>query len=339
MVVHPRQPIAGCLAVVVHRDMYPRVEAVEKKQEKQRFIARAYLSDHVPMHGGIEEILARVEYHNIKIVNSPQPIYLHHGGDKATFFDLCANPNGSLSYIEVEVETDLPSMVFAPVRTAVNQLIDSIQRGRALPLVVSRIGLHEKGSEEVLAHQLILPYPMSLEIGAIGGIHQHPAFSSYEALVREAILSSSPYYRFLCAYRLYEGLSELKKWLKTVAEKIDVEIKLPKDPKIDHALLTELGFDPDEYISVKNMNDLWQKFTPLRNHVAHFFTKSSGRALHLSSGHSYMEYSVASAILLFYANQTFDSLLLYFNHNLSGKLSIGSILPMPDKRERFIIRV
>lgn len=338
-VVHPRQPIDGCLAVVVRGDMYSSLEDVEKRQERKRLIARAYLSDHIPMHGSINEILSRSQYHDIKIAQNPQPIYLHHGGSNVTFYDLCAGGGGKLNYIEVEVDTELSSAVFGPVRTAVNQLIDTIQRGRALPLVISRIDLHEKGVDEPFAHQLILPYPAILNIGPIGGLHQHPAFTSYEAVLREAILSSSPYYRFLCAYRLYEGLKELKRWLKEAANNAGVSERLPKDPKINKDLLIGLGFEHTEYESVSNISDLWNKFTPLRNQVAHFFTNSGSQTLHLSSGHSYMEYSVAAAILLHYANATFEALLLYFNRNLSGRLSVGSVLATPDIKERFLMRV
>ena len=132
-VVHPRRPIAGCVAVVVRSDMYSSLEKIEKRPGRKRFIAKAFLSDHIPMHGSIEEIISRTQYHDIRIEENPQPIYLHHGGSHATFFDLCSDSTGKLSHIEVEVDAELPSMAFNPARTAVNQLIDAIQRGGHYP--------------------------------------------------------------------------------------------------------------------------------------------------------------------------------------------------------------
>lgn len=338
-VVDPKMPIAGCLAVVVKKSKYKLLGDIEQKREKCRFIARAYLSDHIPLHGNISEIMSRTQFHCITINENPLSIYLHHGGENAIYYDLCSGEDGYLQYIEVEIEAELPSSVFIPARTAINELIDSIQRGRSMPLVIVRIDILQKGEDEAFAHQLILPYPTSLNIGPLGGMHQYPAFSSYEAVLREAIISSSPYYRLLCAYRLYEGLNKLKAWLRTVSKEIGVDEKLPKDPKIDKNLLSGIGFDMENFSSVSNMNDLWKQFTGLRNQVAHYFTNEKDYPLHFSHGYTYYEYSLAAAVLLHYSNITFSNLALYFNKNISGKLSVGSILPMKEYRDKFVIRV
>ena len=339
-VVDPKEPIAGCLAVVVSKSKYELLGEIEKRRTKHRFIARAYPSDHIPLHGSISEIMRRTQFHSISIKENPLPIYLHHGGKNAIYFDLYATgKDGHLSYVEVEIEAELPSKVFMPARTAINELMDSIQRQISFPLTIVRIDLLLKGEIDALAHQIILPYTSSMEIGPIGGIHQYPIFSSYESVLREAMISSSPYYRLLCAYRLYEGLNKLKSWLKNKSEEFGIEEKIPKDPIVDKDLLVGVGLNIKYFDSVVNANDLWRKFTDLRNQVAHYFTKGKDYPLHLSHGHTYSEYSLASAILLHYSNITFKNLVIFFNKNLSGKLAAGSILPMREYRDKFIIRV
>jgi hypothetical protein len=201
-----------------------------------------------------------------------------------------------------------------------------------------RIDLYIKGELEPLAHQLILPYPSGLQIGPLGGIHQYPAFSFYEAVLREAILSTSPYYRLLCAYRLYEGLNKLRAWMKNISEEFNIKDKLPKDPLVNKNLMKGLGFDDSFLEGVKKISDLWKKFTGIRNRVAHFFLKDDNRPLHFSHGHTYYEYSLAGTVLLYHSNLAFTNLAQFFNEKLSGKLARGMVLPLKEHREKFIIR-
>lgn len=340
LVVQPTTPIPGCLAVVVKESKYQDIGNIEKDRRQRRYLARGFVSDHIPMHGNINELLETSSFHGIQLTDNPTLIYLHHGGENAVYYDLRSDKDGFIEYIEVEVETDLPSNVFGPARTAINQLIDSIQRNFPIPLVVSRIDILLKGEAEPIAHQLMIPYSDSIIMrpNPIGGIHQYPAFSTYEGVLREAIVSPSPYYRLLCAHKLYEGLNKLKTWLRDVAKELKVDEKLPKDPKVDNDLLKAVGFDIEKIGAVKNTNDLWQKLTILRNQVAHYFANEYDAPIHISNGYTYFEYSLAASILLYYANITFSNLSKYFNLHLSPKILIGSILPLPDYRDKFVIR-
>lgn len=341
LVVQPTTPIPGCLAVVVKESKFSDIGDIERNRCNRRFLARGYISDHIPMHGNLTEILEAPSFRGIQLTDNPTLIYLHHGGQNAIYYDLCSDEQDFVQYIEVEVETDLPSNVFGPARTAINQLIDGIQRNFPIPIVISRIDILLKGEKEALAHQLVIPYSNSIIMrpNPIGGIHQYPAFSTYEGVLREVIVSPSPYYRLLCAYKLYEGLNKLKSWLKDVAKDLGVEDRLPKDPKVDSELLKAVGFNVEKMGAVNNMNDLWQKFTVLRNRVAHYFASENDAPIHISDGHTYFEYSLAASILLHYANITFSNLSQYFHAHLQPKIWIGSILPLPDYRDKFVIRI
>lgn len=335
-VVDPKTPIAGCLAVLVPESKYERLGQIESERKLRRFIARVHLSDHIPLAGGVTDVMERPLYHLVKLNEAPLSIYLHHGGRNAIYFDFVSDEEGFLKFIEVEVEAELPSMAFNPARTAVNELLDSLQRRVWLPLTIARIDLLLKGESEPFAHQIILPFQNALSIGPLGGIHQYPAFSYYEAVLREAIVSTSPYYRLLCAYRLYEGLNKLKAWMKKIADDLGVKDKLPKDRAVDQLIIQGLGLE-EAFKDVRTISDLWKEFTDLRNRVAHFFLKDDDSPLHFSHGRTYYEYSLAGALLLHHANLAFTDLSLFFGAQLSGKLAKGTVLPMQGYRDKFVI--
>lgn len=192
-VLEPKVPIAGCLAVVATQKQMSLLEVLEKEKNNIYYTAKAILSDHIPLSGSIPDIIHRKTYNLVKIKENPLSIYLHYGGKNAVYFDLCPSEDNFLEHIQVDIETNLPSKTFSAARTAINELIDSITRHYQLPLVVMRIDLFVKGQSEPIAHQLLLPYPASLKMGPLGGIHLYPAFASYNAVLREAILSNSPY--------------------------------------------------------------------------------------------------------------------------------------------------
>ena len=337
-VIDPKEPLPGCLSVVATKLQYKRLGEIEGNRKDRRFLTRSYLSDHIPLCGGIEDIILRKPYHLLKVNEDPLSIYLHHGGNNAVYYDLKPDENGDLNYIEVEIETELPSITFAPTRTAVNELLDSLQRRMWIPLSLMRIDLYLKGESEPLAHQLILPYPGGIQIGPLGGIHQYPAFSSYEAVLREAVLSTSLYYRLLCAYRLYEGINKLREWMRKLSDEFKIKNKLPKDPLVNKELLKGLGFDQAFIDNVQRIGDLWKNYSGLRNRVAHFFLKDKNEPLHFSHGPTYYQYSLAGAVLLYHSNLAFAELAKYYNQELSGKLARGMILPMKEYRDQFILK-
>lgn len=339
LVLDPKIPIAGCLAVVATKDQYSLIRELEKKRQKLRYTAKAILSDHIPLSGSIPEIINRKAYHLLKIKEDPLSIYLHYGGKNAIYYDLCPGENGYLKNIQVDIETNLPSKTFGPARTAINELIDAIARTYQLPLVLMRIDIFIKGEKSPLAHQLLLPYPSILEIGPLGGIHLYPAFATYNAVLREAITSTSPYYRFLCAYRLYEGLNKLRHWMRKTAKALNVVEKLPKDPQVDKEFLKDIGFDVNSISTLNKIGDLWKKYTEPRNRIAHFFLKKDDRPLNFSHGQTYNEYSIASGILLYHSNLAFVDLVMFFNKYLNSKLAMGSILPMKEQKENFCIKL
>jgi hypothetical protein len=238
----------------------------------------------------------------------------------------------------VFAESKYPSNTFLAARTAVNCLLDSLMRGWSLPLTIARMDLHLDEEEEPICHQLVLPFAQRVRLDPLGGVHQFPPLAAHESMLREAITATSPFYRFLCAYRLYEGIQPLRKWLRDVAKRLNVSVKLPKPPRIDPDALRRYGFTPDFVKGVRTTEDVWEKMNDHRDRVAHFLTKKGGAALPFHDGRAYLEYSLCGAFLLKCSHEAFRELWLYFSKHLNGLLTLGSVLPIIEQRGDFILR-
>ena len=156
-----------------------------------------------------------------------------------------------------------------------------------MPLVVARLDLHVKGETTPLAHQCILPYTNKINLRYGGGFGKYPFLAAYESLVREGISASSPYYRFLCAYRLYDGINPLRQKIRQIAKKISVITPLPRDPRIDMDMMRKMGIPEDSLIGIKTVNDLFGKLKENRNWIAHFLLNDGSQALNFSDGKYY----------------------------------------------------
>lgn len=332
----PHHGVPGSLAVVGTVRQAERLLGLEREAKRAQYSVHAILSDHIPLKGSLSELVEATYSSPITLNENPLAMYLHQGHTSAVFFDFAADAECYLSHIRVEVEAEAPLAAFQGARTAINQLLDTLMRRVWLPLVVARLDLFDSSGSEI-AHQLLLPFPSGLRIGPIGGIHQAKIFSELEGLAREGICATSPYYRLLCAHRLYDGTSHVRSWLRITATQLGVDAPLPKDLPVDQTLLEGLGFPEEARDGVRKVSDLHAKLTDLRNQVAHFLlTREGGHApLDVSDGHTYLVFSIAGAALLHYGVLTMGELSAYYQQNLNAQLSRGAILPIPEQRSRF----
>ncbi len=339
VLVDPKEALPCSLGVVVPESRVRELGQIEQEGRERVFLVRAVLSDHVPLAGSMAEILNRPSHHRIAVNDNKLSIYLHHGGRNAVYFDLVGSgPDGQLDYIEVVVQSRYPSNCFWSARTAVSQLLDSMMRTMWLPLTIRRLDLYLEGDEGPLCQQLILPFTDGVRWGPLGGIHQYPFLAPYEALVREAITTASPYYRLLCAYRLYEGVQPLRVNLRKMGERAGVVVNLPKPQRLDLEWLKRFGIRDEFLAGVKNVEDFWQETAKLRHAAAHFLLDDAKAPVSFSDGPTYQTYSLAGALLLYYSHAAFQDLSKSIPSELSNKLQRGSILPMPERQRDFVLR-
>jgi hypothetical protein len=165
-----------------------------------------------------------------------------------------------------------------------------------------------------------------------------PFAVAYEALIREAITTGSPYYRLLCAYRLYEGLQPLRKTIRELAEKFGVTAQMPKPPTVDLEFLKRVGFTPDFLEKLKHAEDFWKESAALRHAAVHFLLDGSSGPISLSHGGTYHVYSLVGAVLLQYSHQAFRELSGHATKYFGDRLTRGSVLPMIQRRDDFLLR-
>lgn len=331
----------GVIGVAVPKGRLSELQSLERARKRRVWKVRGIVSDHIPLAGDVRTIINSNRNHNFFLNDRSLTIYLHRGGHNAIFFDLIAQADGRLDYIEVRVEADLPSTAFLFARQPLNEMLDALVRNPPNPpLLLQRLDLVSPNDGEILAYEVTLPFNTGVQFGPMGGILQWEAFSPYFAIFREAITNPSPFYRLLCAWRVFEGIQIIRKWLREQCEKFGIAEKLPKEPEVDIAHLQRIGFNTDFCARITRVSDLFKELSELRHGAVHFLLERDGPDAHvyLARGQDIRNYSVSSAILLSYAIRAIDHLRMFYNKHIESRLNRGMILPMVEQRDRFIVK-
>lgn len=334
----PSRPFPGMLAVFVPSTQFDLTQRLESNADYDNYSVHAIISESIPLSFNVSEFIKIPSSSLLSLAVNPITLTMHHGGYNAIFYDLVSKSNGELSHIEVELKAKYPAECFGTARTLVNQFLDRLMREIWVPLTIIRLDIYLKGENEPLMHQLIYPFNIRINMNPTGGYDTYSLFSSYEALIREAINTTSPYYRFLCAYRLSEGIKYLRHEIRKLCEQLGVANQMPKPPTIEPNVIAEFGFGEEFSEKITSMDILISEFTVWRNSVAHFLTKTEKSALNFSHGDNYRTYSMGSALLLHYAHISFIDLFVFFNQEVNSKIRRGSILPLEENRDMFVIK-
>lgn len=342
-VAFPSQPSPGVSAILVPAERQAEVARLEANREVRLWTVRAIISDHVPLAGSFDEAIERTKHHSLILNENPLTIYLHKGGRNAVYFDLVGDTNNRLSHIEVRVETDLPDRAIMLAWEPLNHLLDSIARNYTLPLIISRLELLSPESGEIVAYSLLLPNSAGLQMGPLGGIMVEPLFVPVDAIWREALVSPSPFYRLLCAFRLQDACDELRRIMRATIRERNLDIKLPRELEVDKQILLAFGLGQEEVDSIRTVKDLFEHYRELRNAIAHFLitagVNDSNKAhAPVSEGHMIRAYSVASSAALYYVHLKIEDLRQFFQTNHLAQRRGGTILPMPQNKMDFPVR-
>ncbi len=210
----------------------------------------------------------------------------------------------------------------------------------AMPLVYQRLELISPRNGEVLAYEMILPFREGVRLGPLGGIIQATPFAPYDAILREAMTSTSPFYQLLCASRVYEGTNWIRRWLREQCERFGIKERLPAETKVDPQELLDMGFAPEFTREVRTAQDLFNKFRDARNAIAHFLVEGDEGESHvyLADGTQIRSYSLGAAALLRYAQRSIGELRRFYNAHLQTRFLAGAVLPGLENRDRFVIR-
>lgn len=337
-VCDPPNPLPGSLSVLLPESQAKRFDKLVASREFTRFLVRAILSDSIPLSGELPSLLSRPSKCLLYVNEEPLTLHMEYPGYSPLMYDLHRGSGKELTHIDFLIDTNHPVASLAPARTAVNQLIDVLMRHVWLPLVIVRLDVYVKDEPDALLHQLILPFTNGLSIGPLGGFGSFASLVPYEALLREAIGAASPYYRFLCAYRVLEGVKYLRSEIAKLVSKLGVQERMPRPPTIDAAIITGLGLDQSFAENIKNIDTLVGKFTEPRNALSHFLLNKAKQPLHISDGNHYRFYSCGAALLLFYAHSSVRDLMVYFNQHLYRHIARGTKAIFPEDKELLVLR-
>lgn len=340
LLLFPREPSTGALGNFAKQSRTAEIRDLEATRQLRLWEVRAFLSDTVPLAGDAAEVLSRPYHHLFFLNESPLLIYLHQGGRSAIYYELVGDENKKLSYIAVRVESRLPSNALLLARRPINALLDVLTRDLNLPLTVQRLDLISPIDGGVLITEMPIPAREGVVFGPLGGILQAVPFAAYDALYREALTNPSPFYRLLCAWKMYEGTNRLRRWLRERCAETNIVERLPPDPDVDPQELIRIGLDPSFVGGVRKAADLFNLLGDQRDAIAHFLIERDGDESHvyLADGHHFMMYAVGASALLRYAHRVLEDLRLFYVRHPALAQSGSMLLPLPENRDQFVVR-
>jgi hypothetical protein len=339
----PPQPTAGVSGICIPEEHQEEIARLEAERKVRLWTVSAIISDHVPLAGELEEAIYRPLRHTLILNENPLTIYVSQNGRNAVYYDLKGGTDNRLSHIELRVETDLPERAIRLAWQPFSSLLDNIVRNHSLPLIISRLELLSPDSGEAIAYNLLLPNSSSLLMGPLGEIVLDPAFMAVDAVWREALVSSSPFYRLLCAYRMEAACLQMRTVMRSALKSRGLNVRLPPEYSVDAATLVGLGMPMADVTQLKTVRDLLAKFRPLRNAIAHFFIDDSVAwekkvPTPISDGDAIRTYSIASSAVLYYVHLEIESLRIFFTQNNLQDSMRGTILPLPERKLDFPVR-
>jgi hypothetical protein len=327
---------------MVYRDSRMR-ELVALSMAKQRRVlrVRAVVTDQSQtLNCSLEELVAFQPRNRLPMPNGGFPVWKHYGGNRAVFYDFCADQTGNLSAIEVEVSALRPELALAYARAAINQLLDTLTVQMAHPIVIQRLELLSADIPgTVLAYQITMPHQSVTNIGKFGGFGPRRPFAGVEAVLREAITNPSPYYRLMLAYKGVEGIKRLRRQFPEFVKKNNIAAPDLTPMKLDKAEMAQHGFR-DEILEFEELDQLIEHYRKLRDACTHFFVGSRGPAahqhLHTSSTMAHTCGRVA-ALMLVCVRRELVQLSGYHQRYIAPLTNVGMILPMESIRQRFVV--
>jgi len=193
-------------------------------------------------------------------------------------FEFKLNSKGEHSLIELECLANNKDQAKAKFFTAVLPFLDHISYLANTPIVIATLRI-----VDVKNHCTTIDYKSPYRKATI---NNHTALIYNElqpvfAMYREAINSNSDFYKFLCYYKILEGLlGPMRAKVYKIAKENGLKLKIPNE-KVPDSLYIHHNFKHHVGKSIKEFFD--KILTPLfRNAVAHFITDDGG-VLNMSS--------------------------------------------------------
>jgi len=229
-----------------------------------------------------------------------------------------------------------PELALGYGRAAINQFIDTLALQSENPLMIQRLEVLSLQDNGVLAFQITVPSRVVTTAPRFHSLRPAAPFRNAEAIYREAISNSSPYYRLLLAYRGFEGIQQIRKVIRKSAERFRVTDKMPRPVSLDATELAQIDFH-GPVLNLKNSDDLVEHYRQLRNGVAHFVVEQkAGGSLQFSSTLVYT-YAKVSTVLLRYLRLELRQLRDYYERHLANRIHKYPLWNPDDRGKQHLV--
>ncbi len=189
-------------------------------------------------------------------------VHTHDGA-----FEFHKNTRGELA--QVRFTCLARSLVEAKNKFAqiVAPYIDYLSFTANCPIQTPLIGVNDT-KNDLYSINYISPHPVATVNPHVGHIHME--LSPVYALYREAKNSTSDFYKFLCYYKIIEGILGLRKELFKKAKKAQIQIETIRESLPEHPELVQTSHE----LVGKSIQWIFENFLnkKFRNAVAHFIT-------------------------------------------------------------------
>jgi hypothetical protein len=330
----PHDFLPGALIMTFRESRVREIGLMSHRKERQTFTVRAVLTDRPqPSNCSLEEVVTYPPGAHVVLTDGAFPAFKYYSNGKAVLYDLLCDGEKRLTHIQTYVSARVPELALGYARAAVSQFIDTLAMHVENPLTIQRMELLSPADGGVLAFQITVPSRVVTTSPKFHSLRAGGPFRNTEAIYREAITNSSPYYRLLLAYRGFEGVQQVRKMIRQLATDLKITERMPKAVHIDGLELARLGFQK-EIRELKDSGALFGYYQELRDAVAHFLldqNKSASGSLQFSSTHIY-NYAAVSSVLLKYLRLELIQLRDYYEKFLSKP--IHGMYPLWNSEDR-----
>ncbi len=322
---HPEIHYSGNVEVIIPESSRSKIEEIQKNCHERLYLGRAYLSSIYDNTRPYDEILKFSGATLIKMTEKELRFHINWQ-NSGVVFTLRSNSHKMLNRVEAYTKGKLPSNALDIFKSALYTLIDRFVYSLKCPIYVQGIAL--LFNNKPLLYELPITFAGERTIAYGGGFNSVHWFAPLDALEREAICSSSPFYKVLCRFRIYEGIIHcLRKELSSFADKVNQKEKIPKTPRITKGELQALRINNESMSKIKTYEDVTEAFRELRNGIVHFLMEEpKGAMIMPSRGLDRSTVEKGSQILRLCNQKMIEPLWDYFNKYLSNEYNRGKIL-------------
>ena len=225
----PQPVLPGALIMAFCESRLREIGMLSFHKERKTFTVRAVMTDRPQASNcALEDVVTFQPCTHVVLKDGAFPAFKYYSNGKAVLFDLICDSDQRLTHIQTYVSATRPELALGYARAAISQFIDTLVMHTENPISIQRMELMSLEDSGVLAFEITVPSRVITNVQKFHSLRAGGPFLNTEAIYREAITNSSPYYKLLLAYRGYEGVPQVRRMLKKLSADLGVSARLPE---------------------------------------------------------------------------------------------------------------